>query len=70
MPSASEEHKKVAEGFPWGPVVRNPPSNAGNSGSIPGSGTINKILQVAGQPSPCATTREPGWLQLRPNADK
>ena len=36
--------------FPGGPVVKNPPSNAGDSGSIPGRGT--KI------PSPRATTTE------------
>ena len=27
-------------GFPGGPVVKNPPSNAGDSGSIPGSGSF------------------------------
>ena len=25
--------------FPGGPVVKNPPSNAGDAGSIPGQGT-------------------------------
>ena len=25
-------------GFPWGSVVKNPPANAGDGGSIPGSG--------------------------------
>ena len=33
--------------FPGGPVVKNPPSNAGNVGSIPGWGT--KIPHAAGQ---------------------
>ena len=42
--------------FPGGPVVKNPPSNAGNTGSIPGQGT--KIPHAAGQLSPCATTTE------------
>ena len=40
--------------FPGGPVVRNPPSNAGDAGSIPGQGT--KILP---QLSPHAATTEP-----------
>ena len=43
--------------FPGGPVVKNPPSNAGDTGSIPGQGT--KISHAMGQLSPCATTREP-----------
>ena len=32
--------------FPGGPVVKNPPSNAGDSGSIPDWGT--KILHAEG----------------------
>ena len=43
--------------WPGGPVVKNPPSNAGDAGSIPGQGT--KIPHAAGQPSPRATTTEP-----------
>ena len=43
--------------FPGGPVVKNPPSNAGDVGSIPGWGT--KIPHAAGQLSPRATTGEP-----------
>ena len=55
--------------FPGVPVVKNPPSNAGDMGSIPGWGT--KIPHAAGQLSPraanyraltlwnpCATTGE------------
>ena len=42
--------------FPGGPVVKNPPSNAGDTGSIPGWGT--KIPHAAGQLSPCATTTD------------
>ena len=38
------------------PVVKNPPSNAGDAGSIPGWGT--KIPHAAGQLSLRATTRE------------
>ena len=37
--------------FPGGPVVKNPPYNAGDTGSIPGQGT--KILHASG-----ATTAE------------
>ena len=43
--------------FPGGPVVRNPPSNAEDVGSIPGQGT--KIPHAAGQLSPCTATTEP-----------
>ena len=42
--------------FPSGPVVKNPPYNAGDAGSIPGQGT--KIPHAAGQLSPCTTTTE------------
>ena len=43
-------------GLPGGPVVKNPPSNAGDTGSIPGRGT--KILHAAGQLSPRTATTE------------
>ena len=46
--------------FPGGPVVKDPPSNAG---SIPGQGT--KIPHAAGQLSTCATTREPVCHKLQ-----
>ena len=36
--------------FPCGPVVKNPPSNAGDAGSIPGQGT--KIPHAVGQLRP------------------
>ena len=42
--------------FTSGPVVKNPPTNAGNMGSIPGLGGFHKAL---GQLSPCARTTEP-----------
>ena len=38
-------------------MVKNSPCNARDAGLIPGRGT--KIPHAAGQPSPCATTREP-----------
>ena len=43
--------------FPGGPVVKNPPSNAGETGSSPGRGT--KIPHAAGQLSLCTATTEP-----------
>ena len=49
--------------FPGGPVVKNPPSNAGDAGSIPGWGA--KIPHAAGQLSPRATTTELGHLNER-----
>ena len=33
------QKKKKIRDFLGGPVVKNPPSNAGNAGSIPGQGT-------------------------------
>ena len=49
--------------FPGGPVVKTPPSNAGDAGSIPGRGT--KIPHAAGQLSPCTTTTEPVCHKLQ-----
>ena len=43
--------------FPADPAVKNPPSNAGNSGLIPGQRT--ETPRAAGQLSPHATIREP-----------
>ena len=51
------ELKRNEREFPGGPVVKNPPSNAGDVGSIPGGGT--KIPHATGQLSLCATTTEP-----------
>ena len=70
------------EGLPGGPVVENPPCNAGNAGLIPGQGT--KIPHAMEQLSLPTTTRESVHhnkishitqqgslvLQLRPNTDK
>ena len=41
--------------FPGGPVVKNLPCNAGDTGLIPGRGT--KILHAVEKPGPCATTK-------------
>ena len=46
--------------FPGGPVVKNPPSNTGDTGSIPSRGT--KIPHAAWQLSPRTTTTEPAHL--------
>ena len=48
--------KSIGQNLSGGPMVKNPPSNAGGIGSIPGQGT--KILHFTGQLSPHATTRE------------
>ena len=42
--------------YPSGPVIKNPPCNAGDVGSIPGLGT--KMPHAMGQLSPCAVTTE------------
>ena len=62
-------------GLPGGPVVKNPPCNAGDSGSIPGGGT--KIPHAAEQLSPWATPRKTSRCngrscvpQLRPDTAK
>ena len=44
------QSKMKMQHFPRGPVVKNPPSNAGAVGSIPGPGA--KILRAVGQLSP------------------
>ena len=43
--------------FPGGPVVKNPPASAGDTGLIPGLGT--KILHAAEQLNPYTATTEP-----------
>ena len=48
--------KSPSRDLPGGPVVKNPPSNAGDVGSIPGPGT--KMSHATGQLSPRAATRE------------
>ena len=40
---------------PDGPMAKNPPSNAGDMGLIPGPGTTS--LHIMGQPSRSATTK-------------
>ena len=57
--------KNLIRDFPGGPVVKSPPSNAGDVGSIPSQGT--KILHVEGQLSPWATTGDGQMLQWRPD---
>ena len=44
--------------FPGCTVVKNPPANAGDTGSSPGPGRSH-MLRAAEQLSPCATTTEP-----------
>ena len=51
---------------PGDPLVKNLPSNAGDTGSMPGWGT--KIPHALWPLSPCATTREDCTLQRRPSA--
>ena len=51
-----QSQKLVLWDFPGGPMVKNPPSNAVDVGSIPGQGT--KIPQATGQLSLCALEPE------------
>ena len=50
------DNKNSSGDFPGGPVVKNPPSNAGDVGSIPCRGT--KIPHAMGQLIPRTTTTE------------
>ena len=52
--------------FPGGPVVGNAPSNAGDTGLIPGRGT--RIPHAVGQLIPRATTTELTCLKYRAHA--
>ena len=49
--------------FTAGPVLKNLPCNAGDTGSIPGPGT--KIPYATEQLSPCTTTTEPSLYSPR-----
>ena len=69
----NETLKGIYWDFPGGPVVKNPPSNAGDTGSIPGRRT--KIPHAVGQLSPTlqllsiwAKTREPECRNYRTHA--
>ena len=55
--------EKNYKDFPGGSVVKNPPSNAGDAGSIPGRGT--KIPHATGQLSLRTTTTEPSCHSWR-----
>ena len=50
-------HKREAKDFPAGPVVKNPPPNAGDAGPIPGQGT--KIPHTTEPPILATTATEP-----------
>ena len=64
----SHKERKKEKAFPGSPVVKNPPSNAGDAGSIPDWGT--KIPHVPGRLSPRARTRESPHAQRRAWAQK
>ena len=53
----------MQQDFPGGPVVKNPPYNAGDAGSIPGQGT--NIPRAMGQLGLPATTTELSRLSER-----
>ena len=55
MDVSSTQEAHVGD-FPGGPGVKNPPSNAGDAGLIPGWGT--KVPHAVGQLGLCATTTE------------
>ena len=53
----------LSRDFPGGPVVKNLPASAGDTGLTPGPGS--KIPHAAGQLSPRATTTEPAHSRAR-----
>ena len=59
----AEQQNCAAGNFPGGPVVKNPPSNAGDAGSIPGQGS--KIPYATGQLSPPTAISEPACHNQR-----
>ena len=56
---------RIWRGFCGGPMVKNLSSNAGDRGSIPGQGTINKIPHAVGQLSSHRATTEPLRITTR-----
>ena len=54
--SSGKTQENISKGFPGGPVVKNPPCNARDTGFDRWSG---KIPHAAEQLSPGATTTEP-----------
>ena len=60
-PQQKSRYKSECRDFLGGPVVKNPPSSAGDAGSIPGQGT--KIPYATGQLSSRTTSTELTRLQ-------
>ena len=56
-------NKNYVQDFPGDAVVKNPPANAGDMGSIPDPGSIPHVVE---QLSPSATTTEPALQSPRP----
>ena len=56
--------KIISRDFPGGPVIKNLPSSAGDTGLIPGRGT--KSPYAVGQPSLCTAAREVGCCSEDP----
>ena len=52
--------------FPSGPVVKNPPANSGNTGSIPGS----RRSHMPGTNEPCVPRLSPFSIALKPQVLK
>ena len=57
MDTVLGEKKKLFQDFPGGPVVKNPPANAGDTGSTPGQ--ERKVPQPTRQWGPLSTANEP-----------
>ena len=60
--------ERIFGDFPDSPVVKNPPSNSGDTGSIRGQGI--KVLHAKGQLNPCTATRRAPCLEEDPAQPK
>ena len=63
IPHCSQKKNAQTRNFAGGPVVKNLPSNTGDTGLIPGQGT--KIPPAVGQLSPCTPASEPTYSGAR-----
>ena len=62
VPHKLSEKNLLDQNYPGGAVVKNPPANAGDTGSSPWSGKIPHAVQ---QLSLCTTTTEPALYSLQ-----
>ena len=62
-PNTSWKNKKAS--FPGGPVVKNSPANAGDTGSIPGPGGNHRLWSNSPQATQLLKTKRPRTRALQ-----